>query len=55
MSRAVIIYEFPKSQECMECKHGSFIHGEGYENSNYICEVGEERNKGSKCSSKEVI
>ena len=49
----VILYEWPASQNCMECKFGKFIGNEEFTNSEYICIINSTKNIGSKCKDQE--
>lgn len=45
-----IIYEWPDSQLCMECKHGRFaLLPDSKYGSDYICDVGCKDNNGNSC------
>lgn len=51
--KSVTLYEWPDSQLCMECRHGKFITGEDYVNSEYICSINHPYNKGGFCIKQE--
>ena len=45
-----VMYEWPESQICMDCKNGEFIMSDKLVNSNYLCMVGCNKNDGVNCS-----
>jgi len=49
MPEKPVVYEWPESQKCMDCKNGEFIMSETYNNSNYLCSVGCRKNDGIYC------
>ena len=49
MYQIIIVYDWPWSQICMDCKHGEFVMSETRYASNYICKVNATRNTGTEC------
>jgi hypothetical protein len=45
----VIVYEWPYSQVCIDCTHGTFIMSDNLGPSAYICDIGSLKNKGTEC------
>ena len=49
MDNKPVMYEWPESQLCMDCKHGEFIMSDKLVNSNYLCMEGCDKNDGVGC------
>lgn len=45
-----VMYEWPESQICMDCKHGEFVMSDTLVNSNHLCMVGCSKNDGVNCT-----
>jgi len=45
----VLIYTWPYSQLCMECKHGEFVDSHTFDACSYICWKHCEKNNGTEC------
>ena len=52
MYKDVVIYEWPNSQECIDCKHAEFVESQTFNNSNYICKIKFKNNDGIYCPNK---
>ena len=50
----VSVIRWPYCQICMDCQHGVFIQGEGYESSDHICRKAVVDMDGITCSEKEA-
>ena len=44
-----VMYEWPESQICMNCKHGEFIMSDALVNSDHLCMIGCGENDGVDC------
>jgi len=49
LGESLIHYAWPDSQNCMTCKHGRFINGEGFDYSDYVCDIQCRENDGFNC------
>jgi hypothetical protein len=50
----VLIYEWPWSQNCMDCKYGERMSSKTFSVSCYLCLLGYPKNDGEYCPRKEV-
>jgi len=49
----VTIYEWPWSQNCMDCKYGEFVNSTTFDSSCYLCLLACEENNGEYCPRKD--
>jgi hypothetical protein len=45
----VVLYSWPESQKCMDCKNSEFVMSDTLVNSNYLCMANCPANDGSHC------